>query len=137
MNECIVLGVQPDQRCIEAAFKVGGSWLINRIFHPLDPLGRPLNLEDEEQVQTYVADYCQANYGEPREPGSPVPLPLTVEHFVRDEIMQLQANIDFLIIRVNQRFTQVEADLNGAWWRRTAAWVKTNSSLLGGKHGSN
>ena len=65
MIECRILSVDEAATCIEAAFLVDGSWLLNRIFHPKDPEKKPIDLSDPDQVRAYVEQYAMANYAAP------------------------------------------------------------------------
>ena len=199
MIECRVLRVDKATCCIEAAFLVKESWILNRIHHPVGAERKPLDLGDQEAVNAYVEQYARDNY-EQTAHAQPADPHFVEDQFVRTELQALrelsashantiaalsgvldgqgkataahwnQASVDKSdlvelisvptnnLIKLKQeteerekaadlvfeelrsqlrvhavRFTQVEADLNGAWWRRAAAWVKTNSSLLGGK----
>ena len=62
MIECKILGVSQESCCIEAAFRVDGDWRLNRIHHPKDNQGHPIDLADSEQVHSYVEQYAMANY---------------------------------------------------------------------------
>ena len=42
------------------------------------------------------------------------------------------AQIASELVVLEHRTKTLEAEINSAWWRRVAAWVKANSSLLGG-----
>ena len=62
MMKSVILSVDEGTCCIEAAFLVKGSWIVNRIHQPLDAKRKPLDLSNIAQVNAYVLQYAIDNY---------------------------------------------------------------------------
>lgn len=85
MTECAILSIDKATACIEAAFLVKGSWIINRIHHPMDTGRRLLDLGDEEKINAYIEQYAKDNYGLVASP-----VPADGRLFVEDQAVHVE-----------------------------------------------
>ena len=153
MSACVIISVDVANKCIEAAVEIKGSWKFHRIFRAITPDGKPLDLNDRDQIVAYLDKYAQDNFSTtldaPLLPADDIGGFLerlsNSDQSQRESILGIQASVEDLEslltllesyqIAQDQRFSSLVAvvqqdlgtldrEVHGVWWRKLAKLAK-------------